>query len=229
MASNPPSYDTVTSHQPNDHLAGTERYTLILDGCTIYPSEPPSRILYEISNPPCNASTAVYGVQKVRYRLSDHDGEGKLRSRLDHIYDFQNEFFYSLKHIRAPVKLQGKTSSKRSYKEVKLSSGVSGWSTCSAEGYFKAEIPFGDRLKKDAQIQWKNKDGVVVALEHRLKRDDKGEVDLLPRLDVKEVLEEKDMDLLVSCWAARLWKEAEGDLKEAMTWEDCKFYCPFRI
>jgi hypothetical protein len=158
-------------------------------------------------------------VQKVRYRVSD---EGEVKSRLDHIYDFQNEYFYSIKDIRPPVKLQGKTSSKRSYKQVKLSSGVGGWSTCSAEGHFKAEKPISGRLKGDARIQWKNRAGVVVALEDRLKRNDNGEVDVLPRLEVKELMEEKDLDLLVSCWAARLWKEAEGDLKKPITWEDCK-------
>lgn len=223
--SNPPAYETVTNHLPNDHLAGKEQYTLILDNCTIYPSEPPSRILYEITNPPCNAPTTVYGVQKVRYRLSDHDGEGSVKFRLDHIYDFQNKYFHSLRDLRTPVVLQGKTSKKRSYKEIKLSGGMSGWSTCTADGHFKAEIAMGDRFKKDAQIQWKNKRGVVVAVESRLMRKEDGTVEVLPRLDVREVLEEKDLDLLVSCWAARLWKEAEGDLKQPLTWEDCK--CPF--
>ncbi|KID87326.1 hypothetical protein MGU_05736 [Metarhizium guizhouense ARSEF 977] len=103
----------------------------------------PSRILYEISNPPCDAATTVYGVQKVRYRLHAH-------------------------------------------------------------------------------IQWKDENGVVTALERRLRRNEDGTVDVLPRLDVILALAEKDLDLLVTCWAARLWKETKGDLKKPVTWEDFK-------
>ncbi|KAG8417972.1 hypothetical protein J3458_005420 [Metarhizium acridum] len=82
--------------------------------------------------PPCDAATTVYGLQKVRYRLYDRDGEAELKSRLDHIYDFQDKHFTHFKTSCPPVKLQGKTSRKRSYREVKLSSGLRGWSTCSA-------------------------------------------------------------------------------------------------
>ncbi|EXV01413.1 hypothetical protein X797_005509 [Metarhizium robertsii] len=32
----------------------------------------------------------------------------------------------------------------------------------------------------------------------------------------------EDLDLLVTFWAARLWKEAKGDLKKPITWEDFK-------
>jgi hypothetical protein len=224
MASHPPAYEDVTASQPDDHLAGTERYTLVLDDCTVFPSHSPSRKLYEISHPPCSACSSVYGVQKVRYRLSDHDGEGRLTWRLDHIYDFQNKDFFPIKDVRAPVKLQGKTSRKRTYREVLLSRGVAGWSTCSVEGHFKAGIPLSKRLRIDADIIWKTADDVIVAIESRVRRNEDGRVAVKPTLEVREVLEEKDLDLLVSCWAARLWKEAEGDLKEPLTWQDCWYF-----
>ncbi|QLI71445.1 uncharacterized protein G6M90_00g074070 [Metarhizium brunneum] len=64
--------------------------------------------------------------------------------------------------------------------------------------------------------------GVVTALERRLRRNEDRTVDVLPRLGMIVTLEEKNLDLLVTFWAARLWKEAKGDLKRPIKWEDFK-------
>lgn len=63
---------------------------------------------------------------------------------------------------------------------------------------------------------------MVTTLEGRLRRNEDGTVDVMPRLDMIVALEEKNLDLLVTFWAARLWKEAKGNLKKPITWEDCK-------
>ncbi|KJK85970.1 hypothetical protein H633G_10186 [Metarhizium anisopliae BRIP 53284] len=78
------------------------------------------------------------------------------------------------------------------------------------------------RYHLDAHIQWKDENGVVTTLEGRLRRNEDGTVDVMPRLDMIVALEEKNLDLLVTFWAARLWKEAKGNLKKPITWEDFK-------
>lgn len=222
----PPTYEQVTGCQPNEQFTGSGRCTLVLDGCKIYPAEPPSRILYELSSAPCDAIADVYGVQKVRYRLSDAGGEGRVRYRLDHIYDFKNKTFFSLRDLRQPVVLEGKTSRKRSYKEVIMAGGMTGWTTCAAEGHFKAEVPISERFRSDNQILWKNPDGVIVASETRVRRKDDGSLDGMPRLDIREIMGEKDQDLLIACWVARLWRESKSNQKELLTRNDREFFWP---
>ncbi|KAJ6443219.1 Essential for maintenance of the cell wall protein 1 [Purpureocillium lavendulum] len=225
----PPPYEH--DEQPSGHLPGSQAFTLVLDGCQVHAIDAPSRLLYRLSNPPCEATTKVYGVEKVRYRVADDGGgdgtgtdEPRLRSRLNHIYDFQTKYFYSLRDLRAPVVIEGQTSRKRSYRSVKVSASVTGWSGCAAEDHFKAEVRLSGRLQRGegAQILWRNMDGRVVAAETRPTRGPDGVVDKPPRLEVRESLDEKDLDLLVTCWAARLWKEAEKDLREPLTWDNFK-------
>ncbi|GAB0133010.1 hypothetical protein EsDP_00001429 [Epichloe bromicola] len=229
----PPSYEDAISHSINTPLSGTERYTLVLDGCNIYPAAPPSQFLYEISSPPRDALDSTYRVQKWRFRLSDHEGEGTIKSRLDHMYDFSDVHLHSVNSLRPAVKVDGRAGNKRSHREVVLLGGHTGWSTCAAaEGWFKADMSMRDRFKKDGQISWRSRDGVLVAVETRARRGEdedgsgsgsgSGSAAVLPRLEVRGVLKEKDLDLLVTCWAARVWKEAQVELKERVTWKDCK-------
>lgn len=219
----PPPYDQ--DEQPSGQLPGGPSSTLVLDKCDVYAIDAPSRPLYRLSNPPCEATTKVYGVEKVRYRVTDGDGdEPRLRSRLNHIYDFQTKYFYSLRDLRAPVVVEGKTSRKRTYRSVKVSASVTGWSGCAAEDHFKAEVRLSGRLQRGegTQILWRNMDGRVVAAETRPTRGPEGMVEKPPRLEVREPLDEMDLDLLVTCWAARLWKEAEKEMREPLTWGDCE-------
>ncbi|QPH05269.1 hypothetical protein C2857_002964 [Epichloe festucae Fl1] len=228
----PPSYEDAISHSISTPLSGTERYTLVLDGCNIYPAAPPSQFLYEISSPPRDALDSIHGVQKWRFRLSDHQGEGTIKSRLDHIYDFQDVLhLHSVNSLRPAVKVDGKAGNKRSHREVVLLGGHTGWSTCAAaEGWFKADMSMRDRFKKDGQISWRSRDGVLVAVETRARRrgeeheHDRTAAAVLPRLEVVRgvLLKEKDLDLLVTCWVARVWKEAQVELKERMAWKDCR-------
>ncbi|UNI20516.1 hypothetical protein JDV02_006595 [Purpureocillium takamizusanense] len=225
----PPPYDLDDQQPGNLQLRGGPSSTLVLDGCDVYAMDAPSRPLYRLSNPPCEAGTKVYGVQKVRYHIvggHNDDNEPRLRSRLHHIYDFQTKYFYSLRDLRSPVVVEGKTSRKRTYRSVKVSASVTGWSGCAAEDHFKAEVRLAARLQRGegggAQVLWRNMDGRVVAAETRPTRGPDGVVDKPPRLEVREPLDDMDLDLLVTCWAARLWKEAEKDLREPLTWDNFK-------
>ncbi|KAM0561358.1 hypothetical protein ACHAPJ_003237 [Fusarium lateritium] len=220
-----PTYDDAQS-QPQPQLQQEEQLqppedlpTLILDGNKIYSAYAPSRMLYEISNAPADASTNVYGIEKIRYRVADADFEPKLRSRVDHIYDFKAGW---MALSSSTMKLYGKTHPKRTYPEVSMSQGVGG--TIKVDDLLRAEAPLRDRLNqgKNNTIVWKDDQGQVLAIETRLQRDKENNVQELPRLAIKAQMEEKLYDLLVTCWCARVWKEAEKDLKTPLTWESFK-------
>ncbi|PHH81009.1 hypothetical protein CDD80_4313 [Ophiocordyceps camponoti-rufipedis] len=213
-AEEPPGYEE--GEQPCGRLPGCGDYTLVMDGCHVYPAEPPSSFLYKLSSPVCQAAAKVYRVEKIRYRLSENDGEGRMMSRLDYIYDFQTRFrYHSFNHFRPQVIIEGKTSKTRTYKAVTISPSVTGWTSCSAEGHFKAKTSLRDRFSDEVRILWKNRAGALVAVEMR-KRG--GGDESLPRLEIKIPLGEQDLDLLVTCWAARLWKEAEKEMEQPLTW-----------
>ncbi|KAG5915965.1 hypothetical protein E4U42_007862, partial [Claviceps africana] len=64
------------------------------------------------------------------------------------------------------------------------------------------------------------RDGVLVAEETRVRRHD---ARALPRLTILAVLAERDLDLLVACWVARVYKEAEGT---AQGWKEFTRFIP---
>ncbi|PFH63081.1 hypothetical protein XA68_18218 [Ophiocordyceps unilateralis] len=216
----PPTYEE--GEPPCGQLPGSGNYTLILDGCDIYPSEPPSPFLYKLSSPVCQAAAQVYRLDKFRYRFSQTDGEGRLISRPDEIYEFQTKYTYSFKKLRSPVIIEGKTSRSRTNRCVMLEPSVTGWSSCSAEGHFKAKMSLWNQVTKGSRILWEDMAGVVVAIETRPGKKEVKKPEPLPRLEIKESLGERELDLLVACWAARLWKEAERDERPPMTWEGAK-------
>lgn len=223
----PPTYDQATSSQSNQQQAASGRQTLVLDGCKIYSSEDLPKILYELSSAPYEAIASTYDLHKVRYRLSSADGEGDVRNRLDHIYSFKEKSTFSLRELRQVVVIDGKTSRKRTYKEVVLSSGTTGWASCGADGHFSAKIPLTERFKSVNQIVWKNNDGNVVGFETRPKMNQDGSLEEPAQLSVEVPLEAKDLDLLVACWMARLWGESKAKLQEQRSSSNCKCFCKF--
>ncbi|KAH6873943.1 hypothetical protein B0T10DRAFT_522304 [Thelonectria olida] len=239
-AEHPPSYDTLGSasagsqhppdyqHEPatpsqNNSQVATkpeECPTLVLDGCLIFSRLNQGRLLYEVSNPPCEASTSIYGVEKIRYRIQEAAGEreAKIRSRRDHIYDFKSNYF-SL-GMRG-VSIIGKGSSKRVFPKVYMSRGLSS-SSFNIAGHFKTEQSIKNRVQHGSEISWKSKDGTLVAVETKVEYDKEGRVLEPPRLEIKTMLEEKELDLLVTCWCARVWKHAKDELYEPMSWKEIK-------
>ncbi|KAK7423075.1 hypothetical protein QQZ08_009242 [Neonectria magnoliae] len=214
----PPPYE-IDQPRQEQLPAPEELPTLVLNGSQIFSASSPSRILYEISNPPCDASAKIYGIEKIRYRVADASSEPSLKSRVDHIYDFKGDWT-SLNDRN--VELIGKTSQKRTYPKLIMSQGLS-TSSFKVTDLLRAEADLRGRLNQGRNniILWKDADGQVIARESKLSRDKEGKVQDLPRLAIEATLEEKFFDLLVACWCARVWKEAEKDLKEPLSWGKC--------
>lgn len=211
----PPSYEAVKDHETRHQLSTGEHISLVLDGCLIYPAVPPSRALYELTNPPTEAKTNVYGIEKLRYKLSTTDGEGNIRYHRDHLYDFKTNYFGM---TSSHMVLEGKTSRKRAFQEVLMSPSL-GLTVWKVRGHFRVEKKFLGHLKHGSELLWKDETGNVLAVETRAIRKEDSTLDGLPRLDLKTQIDEKMMDLLITCWSARVWMESQKDLAEPMTWE----------
>lgn len=231
----PPPYQTTSSppQQRQHRRLSTEQHaTLILDGCTISSQKDPTRVLYETNSPPCEARTTLFGLQKHVY---SELGDGRLRSRLVHLYDFTYELLGA--GINRNVEIKGKAGTARSFADVKMVQGgpLGGTASVRVAGHFRAgpsslTSPRGD-------ISWKAEEGSssdgggggrLLAVETRGERngDDEGGFAVPPRLVVKVEMAERDLDLLVTCWCARLWKEAEKELAEPFSWGKCKCLFP---
>lgn len=238
----PPSYQDVARSATRDVLPDQTLQSLVLDNSVIYADASPSSPLYQLSNPPTTASAPTYGIQKVRYRLvpdspdaspyDDDDDVGTISTRLIHIYDFKNPVVET--NVRGNVEVIGRRPNltvSPTFQDVRLSPAVGGWPTgIAVQGHFRAERHAGGlRLRRPSadQLAWRDTTGRLVALETRAVRKADGCLADLPRLQLKAVLGEMELDLLVTCWAARVWKQSAKELKQPMTWDKCT--CPTPI
>lgn len=256
----PPPYEEVSSHGPRVQLPIGELLSLALDGRSVYSATNPALVYYELSAAPLQATSLTYIVKKVKYRLAGEgrggdNANGRLRTRHDDIYLFRDAYvnFYAPRRIV----IDGKASDGRSYKSVKLSPGLMGWSTCSAAGHFRAKVGFGDRWRNHHQVIWKDDSGRIVAMEDAFTATATANTatynngsspagsgsgsgsgsssnnntntntytnnitacttagaapehaSTVPCLKLLRLLDEKDLDLLVTCWTARLWKQSQ--------------------
>ncbi|KAL7920706.1 hypothetical protein ACQKWADRAFT_321974 [Trichoderma austrokoningii] len=240
----PPPYEEVSSHGSRVQLPVGELLSLALDGRCVYSATNPALVYYELSAAPLQATSLTYIVKKVKYRLvGDGRGDsasGRLRTRHDDIYLFRDAYvnFYAPRRIV----IDGKASDGRSYKSVKLSPGLMGWSTCSAAGHFRAKVGFGDRWRNHHQVIWKDDSGRIVAMEDAAAyttatayaaaaaadtnnnnnnngsgnttsnittRTPETTSTTVPCLKLLRLLDDRDLDLLVTCWTARLWKQSQ--------------------
>ncbi|KAG7423881.1 hypothetical protein Forpi1262_v014768 [Fusarium oxysporum f. sp. raphani] len=213
----PPSYDITLSQsesQQQDQLQATEDFpTLVLDGTNIYSLYAPNRILYQLSNAPYDATRKIYAIEKLRYRMTNGGSEQKLKHTVDHIYDFRHGI--SIESYKQ-ITILGQTSRKRTYPNMIMHRCLNGCHTICEGGQvkltpdyvLKAESPLKDRLNqgKNNTTIWKDEKGEVVAIETKLQRDEN----------------EKLYDLLVTSWCAHVWKDAQKDLKEPMSWDKFK-------
>ncbi|KAH8169630.1 hypothetical protein LIA77_10174 [Sarocladium implicatum] len=236
--------DTSSSWQPVPH---EPHPTLILDNCTIYSSTHPSRPLYILSNAPVEALSPAYALEKVYYKsraLEDGSEEVK-RSRTTYIYDIALEVSAS---ISKSVKIKGQRSSKFTYREVILSgpgisashykASVKGPSSNKKSGSSSSSktLPATENFDMRitpvmadprSKLSWKSESssGVLLATETRGTRDASGKMIVQPRLEIaagERSPDEKEMDILVAAWCARVWREAAKDTKEPMSWSKFK-------
>ncbi|KAL6787178.1 hypothetical protein J3E68DRAFT_163059 [Trichoderma sp. SZMC 28012] len=230
----PPSYQEVSNHGPRVQLPIGELLSLALDGRSVYSATNPELVYYELSAAPLQATSLIYVVKKVKYRLAGDLRVGRLRTRHDDIYLFRDAYvnFYAPRRIV----IDGKASDARCYRDVKLKPGLMGWSTCSASGHFTAKTALRDRWRQHYQVIWKDASGRIVAMEDKawpsvpvtvtvngssnstaMTAADNNEHHAappapVPCLKLLRMLDEKDLDLLVTCWTARLWKQAQTSL-----------------
>lgn len=134
----PPTYQEVSTHGLRAQLPSQELFSLRLDGHIICSTEQPSLVYYELSAAVCDGTSLVNVIRKVRYRLSNKHGDGDLRAQSEDIYVFRDSRFSFSAHRN--IVIVGRENVKRSYKQVKLSPGITSWSTCKATGHFKADI-----------------------------------------------------------------------------------------
>lgn len=206
----PPTYQEVSRHGPRVQLPTSELISLILDGRSIYPAGS-ALPRYELSASPRGATSSVLSIKKLRYRLSRNNGQGRLRFRLDDLYTCRDISFRI--HMRRHIAINGNTRDGRTYSHVKLRPGITGWSSCSVVNNFKAA-----RGRRGKQMTWKDDVGRIIAVEEEAMLMETGGQRSTPSLRLLEVLSDKDLDLIVTCWAARLWKEAKRQLKGRTLW-----------
>lgn len=212
--SQPPTYDNVASRSSRANLSPRNQpLTLYLVGDQVCTSHDVDKPLYQLNRPPSSGLRDVYHVSKVVYRLSDTGGEGRIRQKERRIYDFWSNF-------KTSVDVAGKTDSTATYKGVCVTSYSMLWSSCSVKEHFSCGRSMKARIKKDPALEWKSVSGEVLAVEHR------GDEAAPPRLEMKAEIPQKELDLLVTCWCARVFRENVdvAKPKEEMSWEKCEYH-----
>ncbi|TDZ38296.1 hypothetical protein CTRI78_v010879 [Colletotrichum trifolii] len=216
----PPTYDETVSE--SRQLSCGEMPTLFLDRTTIFANTDPPRALYELSGNVCEAKSPLYALQKVAYRVANTAGGDAIRTRLDQIYDFELDpaTGFEKGRLKDVVAIRGRMKSKRTYKLTYLLPSFASWKV---EGHFKAGESVIHTMKHANEIHWKNLDGDVVAVETVAKRDEQNVLLGFPQLRIKKAMEDKELDLLVASWMARLWRQSFVKTKEPMSWADYKY------
>lgn len=199
-----------------------ELLCLILDDYLIYADSQPQSPLYELSSPPTVGRSGPYAVEKFIYRLSTNDGEGAVRKRKRHLYDFRSDS--SVDSLKECVSVDSKAASKLTFSDVKLYAPAgTAWPTCKAEPHFKIGQSIRNRLGSNKyELEWKDWEGNVVAVEKKTLRKSDNSVERPPRLEVQAALGMKKLDLLVALWGARVWKETLKETAEPFNWAKCE-------
>lgn len=225
VAGEPPAYHDVSAADPRSNLASSDPPTLLLDGYTVHAESQPDRPLYELGLAPMTGRNGICGIERVWYSVGA-DGEGRPKPRKRFIYELQ--IWPSVDHVFGHVEIVGKSS--RSFAKMQLVGGA-GWASCKAEGHFKAQTSLSSRLfgrggssgsgsgeSKMVQVEWKDMEGKVVAWEEFPTKKDGSEPSELARLNVQVAMEDKELDALVACWMARVWKVRRSQTKEPLSW-----------
>jgi hypothetical protein len=217
----PPTYEDTSAAGPRDNLPSSDPPTLILGQYNIYSEAQPSRNLYELNLEPNSGRHGICGVEKIWYSVT---ASGGLRERRRHIYDLRS--YGPLQHVFGHVEVVGMAGPARSYQSITITASSSSWLSCKAKEHFKAERTWGQLLKRSddesVQVEWKDMEGKVVAIEEYSPKPKDGSAESLGRLNVQVPLEDKELDCLVSCWIARFWKSRQTENKEPLSWSKIK-------
>lgn len=220
----PSPYDEVAGSIVNQCLENGERPCLIIDDCLIHLDAQPEKPLYELSNPPTSIRPPIIGIENFYHRhTTDHSGRPVIRRRKRHMYNFSTESVGDLVPLSVVV-VETKSSGNRDFKSVNIEPSITrSWTSCTVKGYFKAERSMKQRLSESTQLDWKDTKGRLVAVEIKPKRHEDATIEEPPKLEIQTTLEPKELDLLVTVWCARLWKETEVELSGPFSWTKCKF------
>lgn len=184
---------------------------LVLDGCEISPEDNPSRVLYKTTDPPALSDPKVfqYGVQK---------------RDVGRVYDFRADLVGLNVEVLgyadaapAPSSGGGGQSSRqqkpRASPAFRMALGEDAATYhISAVGRQRAApmavMPLQD---ESGGIAWASAEGRLLAVEFRGGGGDGATH--LPRLEIRDGgIAPHDLDLLVTCWCARIWNEKKlGD------------------
>ena len=207
----PPTYTTATNTPQTRNTPSISNLTLILRGPQIAPSHDLSKPLYVLNRPPQTGLRDVYELSKLTYRLTETTGEGRVRQKEKRIYDFWSNY-------KTGVDVAGKTGNK----SVCVTTYSPLWSSCTVKGHFSCGRSMKARFKKDTSLEWKDEKGEVVAVEVR------GDEVSPPRLEVRREVRERDLDLLVACWCARVFRQSVGSQKPqaGFSLERCEYKHP---
>ncbi|KFH46574.1 hypothetical protein ACRE_026670 [Hapsidospora chrysogenum ATCC 11550] len=215
-AAEPPAYDDANQSSAKDQLSVTGE--LILDYRTVYPTDQPDKPLYELNRSPLSGVRGVYAVDKICYRLTTTGADGETRSRIRarrprEIYEF-------ITVLSSTIVMGGKGRPDATFREVKLSRTSSRWQGCKVSGHFTARKSMTQRLLRQGgnEIEWKDTAGKLVAVEPVAAMED-GHGGR-PRLQIRAQMTPKEFDLLVTCWLARVYGEAESSKESIEPWQD---------
>jgi hypothetical protein len=210
----PPSYSSVIigASSATTPAVASQLPHFYLDGTLIFPSAPPSRASYELNSPPCEAKSASYELRKIVYKLSTQgSNSGTVRVRVDRIYGFRPFRMPSfLINGRRHVLIDG--FGKGQVDQVEMIPAWHGDAEWTVGEYFKVKQRASDRFRRNRSVSWLDPEGRVLAVEERVERDAAGRTKGLPGLQVLVELDERMVDLLVTCWCARLWKESLNEI-----------------
>lgn len=205
----PPSYSAVVTSNPRTQIHGSELPSFVLDGTLIFPSDPPSTAMYQLSGDPLVATSHSYELRRLRYKLTS---DGAVRqSRTDVLYQILPSRTPHYLYIggRTVVLLFGKAESRATYSEANMRPGL-GSGKWKVPGHFRTSTRALNRLKGHCEVQWLDwNSGKLIALEKRSNTlNGTGKAKSLPRLEIKDDMEDRKRDLLVACWVAKLWRQA---------------------
>lgn len=202
----PPAYSEVSKHRPGVQLPSKEPFTLQLEGQIVRSTEQPSLVFYELDGCIGNReSAAVVHVQKVRYRLSNKHGNGRVRVWLEYLYTFRDS--HSNLSVCRNVAIHGQQGGTHCYREVKLQLGLTPRATCKVFDHCRALLSCSTLTYIHGPAIWKDSYGHIVAMEQDQMEINQGNNSGASRLRILKTLSEKELDLLVTCWLARQWKE----------------------